>query len=286
VQFKHLVLAKPFLTLAVCIVAWAILPFAIKRAARLTFFEFQAPIDVSAATVRHLQDYWAMRTRDPNELIEAGREIARLNSFYENKIRETRTLEAEVARLEELLRLPVFNTYRPEPARVVRRDYNAWWQRLTIRKGRADGITIGAPVIFVGGVVGRVSEVGRYTSVVDLISSPGVRLSAVIESDRNHRPVNFQGRSSTAFSNAAGMLEFVPFDIYLPAGETVRAVTSGLGGIFPPGLSLGVIKKMEPGPDGLFQSAEVDLDPRLSSITEVTVLVPLNPPEPPKGTAQ
>lgn len=276
-QLKRLDQTKPFLVLAIVFAAWVLLPFAVKRATRLAFFEFQAPVDVSAETVRTLQDYWAMRTRDPNELIEAGKEVARLNSFYENKIRETRTLEDEVARLEELLRLPVYNEYRAEPARVVRRDYNAWWQRITIHKGRNYGITVGAPVIFVGGVVGRVSEVGLYTSVVDLISSPGVRLSAVIETDAVRNLVSFQGRSSAAFSNATGTLEFVPRNFGLVPGEPARVVTSGLGGVFPPGLSLGVIKRLEAGSDGLFQSAEVSLDSRLSTVTEVTVLVPLAP---------
>jgi rod shape-determining protein MreC len=47
--------------------------------------------------------------------------------------------------------------------------------------------------------------------------------------------------------------------------------------VFPPGLRLGVIKKLEPGSDGLFKAGEVQLDERLGSLTEVTVLVPLNP---------
>lgn len=272
---------RPFLVLAIAFAAWVVLPFFVKRFARATFFEFQAPINVGAETVRTLQDYWSMRTRDPNDLIQAGREIARLNSFYENKIKESRTLEGEVVRLEALLGLPVFNQYRAEAARVVRRDYNAWWQRITIRKGKSHGITVGAPVIFVGGVVGRVSEVGLYTSVVDLISSPGVRLSAIIETDGRHHPVSYQGRTSAAFSTATGSLEFVPLDVLVAPGRTARVVTSGMGGVFPPGLSLGVIQKLEPDSDGLFQSAKVSLDPRLASVMEVTVLVPLAPQEPP-----
>jgi rod shape-determining protein MreC len=45
--------------------------------------------------------------------------------------------------------------------------------------------------------------------------------------------------------------------------------------VFPPGLTLGTIGKLELGSDGLFQSGEVKLDDRLGSLTEVTVLVPL-----------
>jgi rod shape-determining protein MreC len=54
-----------------------------------------------------------------------------------------------------------------------------------------------------------------------------------------------------------------------------RLVTSGLGGVFPPGLRLGTVTKLQRSSDGLFQSGEVQLDERLGSLTEVTVLVPL-----------
>ena len=47
--------------------------------------------------------------------------------------------------------------------------------------------------------------------------------------------------------------------------------------MFPPGLTIGYITRLETSTDGLFKSGEVALDPRLSELTEVTVLVPLNP---------
>ena len=268
--------ARPFLVLGIALAAWLVLPVAAKRLARLTFFEFQAPIDVTASRARDLQDYWSLRTRSQNDLIEAGKELARLNSHYENKINETAALRSEVKRLEDLLHMPAFADYRSESARVVRRDYNAWWQRIIIRKGRNYGITVGSPVIFVGGVVGRVSEVGAYTSVVDLISSPGVRLSAIVESDPGRRPVNYQGRSSPALGAATGTVEFVPLDVFMMPDSVTRVLTSGLGGVFPPGLAIGRVSKIETSSDGLFKTGEVQLDPRLDSLIEVTVLVPLN----------
>ena len=54
-----------------------------------------------------------------------------------------------------------------------------------------------------------------------------------------------------------------------------RLVTSGLGGVFPPGLTIGYVVSADPSTDGLFKTGEVELDSRLSSLTEVTVLVPL-----------
>lgn len=272
---KRLDQARPFLTLIVVILAWLIVPVVAKTFTRASFFELQAPVSVAASYARDLQDYWTLRLHSNDELIQAGRDLARLNATYEESVQQNTSLAAEIARLEDLLKLPPYASYRSEYARVVRRDFSGWWQRLVIRKGRNYGITVGAPVIFSGGVVGRVSEVHAYTSDVELISSPGVRLAAVVEGET--QPISFQGGINATFDPPKGVIEFVPLNVFASAAIPKRLVTSGLGGVFPPGLSLGTVLKVEPSADGLFKTGEVQLDPRLSSLTEVTVLVPLNP---------
>jgi rod shape-determining protein MreC len=273
VPFYRFDQAKPFATLGFVVAAWLVLPVAVKSFTRATFFELTAPITVSASYARDLQEYWSLRLHSKSELIEAGRDLARLNSSYEFAVQQNSELQAEIARLESLLRLPSFNEYRYEHARVARRDFSGWWQRIIIRKGKNFGIPIGAPVVFTGGVVGRVTEVHATAAVVELISSPNVRLAGVVEGDS--RPVSFQGGVNPTFGPPKGVVEFVPLDVFSNPNSPKRLITSGLGGVFPPGLTLGVMTKLELGPDGLFQSGEVKLDERLGSLTEVTVLVPL-----------
>jgi rod shape-determining protein MreC len=77
------------------------------------------------------------------------------------------------------------------------------------------------------------------------------------------------------FAPPIGIVEFVPLDIVATPAAPKRLVTSGYGGVFPPGLMLGTITRASMGDDGMFQSGEVKLDERLGSLTEVTVLVPL-----------
>lgn len=267
--------ARPFITLGLVVLAWLIIPTALKRVARLSFFELQAPLEAVPSYVRDLQEFWSLRTRTHTELIEAGRDLARLTASFEIRAQENTALRAEVSRLEALLGLPTNTQYRAEAARVARRDFNAWWQRLVIRKGRNFGLTVGAPVIFSGGVVGRVAEVGAYTAIVDLVSSPTMRLAASIEGDP--RPISFEGGITHAFSPPRARAEYVPLDVVATQSSPRRLVTSGLGGVFPPGLVLGALVKLEDSTDGLFRSGEVLLDPRLSELLEVTVLIPLNP---------
>ncbi len=274
--------ARPFAILGLLVLAWLLVPTAVKRFTRLSFFELQAPIEVVPSYIRDLQDFWSLRTRPKTDFIEAGRDLARLTASYEVRAEENTALRAEITRLESLLGLPGNIQYRSEAARVARRDFNAWWQRLVIRKGRNFGLTVGSPVIFGGGVVGRVTEVGVYTAVVDLISSPTMRLAASIEGDP--RPISFQGGVAHAFAQPRARAEFVPLDIVATEASPRRLITSGLGGLFPPGLALGTLIRLEDSTDGLFRSGEIVLDPRLSELLEVTVLVPLNPgPSLPEG---
>jgi len=268
--------ARPFLTLAIILAVWVFLPLAAKVFARATFFEIQAPLTVADSFVRDLQTFWSNRLHSKDELLQAGRQVAGLVAEYEYANQRNAYLEGEILRLENLLKLPSMPDYRFEPARVARRDFSAWWQRLVIRKGSNYGITVGAPVVFAGGVVGRITEVHRYTSTVDLITSPTLRLAATVAGDT--RPVSYQGGLNNSFRAPRGTVDFVPLDIYANSRDTKRLVTSGLG-VFPPGLSIGDITTLEPSADGLFKSGEVQLDQRLGTLTEVTVLIPLNPEE-------
>ena len=265
--------AKPFVTLGLAAVAWLIVPAVVKRTLRLSFFEVRAPVEATASFVHDLQDFWALRTHTNNELIEAGRQTASVLAGYELSVQQKDQLDAENRRLRELLNLPAEPGYRFEHARVMERDFSGWWQQLTIRKGANYGLTVGAPVVCATGVVGRVREVHAYTAVVDLISSPAVRIAAVIEGDT--RPLSFQGGDNPTLGPARGVVEYLPVDVVASESAPRRLFTSGLGGVFPARLPIGLLTHVEPSSDGLFKTGEVRLDPGLAALAEVTVLVPL-----------
>ncbi len=267
--------AKPFVTLGLVLLAWLLVPTALKRMARVSFFELQAPFESTASYLRDLQDFWALKSRPQNQLIEAGRDIARLNAAYEVRLQQDSALRAELDRLERVLKLPSAPGFRSEPVRVIRRDFSSWWQQLIIRKGRNYGLVEGAPVIYAGGVVGRIREVHAYTAVVELVSSPGMRIAATAEGDT--RPVSYQGGINPTYGPAFATVEYVPLDVFVTPATPRRLVTSGLGGVFPPNLTIGYLTRVEPSTDGLFKSGEVKLDSALSDLTEVTVLVPETP---------
>ena len=256
------------------IVIWLLLPVAIRSILRVSFYEFQAPSWHVISWVDDLQSYWPQRVHSKNQLIEAGRDLSRRNAAYQLLRQEHEALKTELAALQGALNLPSLPQYKYEIARVARRELNAWWQHIIIRKGNNYGIPLGAAVVFRDGVVGRVTEVHYSTSVIELISSPAFRMAATFDGDT--RPVTYQGKHNTSLSYAWGEVRDVPPDIRTSSDRPLRLISSRLGGVFPQGLYIGGVVSLEPDSNGLFSRGIVKLSPNIRDIHEVAVLIPMS----------
>lgn len=252
---------------------WWFTPSFIKRGTEVIFGEFQAPAWTGLSYLRDLRSYWTERSASKGELIEAGLNLSRLNAAYVVRNQQVDGMERELSRLEEFFDLPSLPQYQYEVARVIKRDLTAWWQVLVIRKGINYGIEEGQAVVFSGGVVGRIRQVGAYTSIVELISSPHFRAAGHFEGD--DRPVEFRGGINPGLRAATGTVSTVPADMAATYKDPIRLTSSRLGGVFPDGLTMGWVYNLEPSSDGLFQTGKVMLDPRLQSLREVAVLIPI-----------
>jgi rod shape-determining protein MreC len=270
----HLGNYKPIIALGLFLLSWWLVPLFVKSFLRLSFNEIQAPIWNTKAQLDDLANFWVQRNHSKTELIQAGREMARQKAYYQYYAQLNQQLEAEIERLEAILKLPSQRNYRHEVARVIKRDLNAWWQTMEIRKGRNYGIEKGAGVIFAGGVVGKVIEVYAFTSRVELITSPNFRVAASFEKDQ--RPIIYQGQRKTALGDPLGQVDNVPQDLIAQSNRPLKLITTDYGDTFPAGLKIGSVSWLEIGRTGIFQAGSVQLDPRLLKLDEVTVLIPLS----------
>jgi rod shape-determining protein MreC len=66
--------------------------------------------------------------------------MARINAQYSVSVQQNGELQAQVERLQALLKMPPIEGFRYEHARVVERDFSSWWQRMILRKGSDYGI--------------------------------------------------------------------------------------------------------------------------------------------------
>ena len=265
-----------YVALAVFVAGWILLPSAVRRFNREAFVEFQAPALHLVGKSRDLATFWEKKSRSSEELVAAGRDLARINAALELKLRGLEDIRRENTRLREVTRYNVPADYLSVVARVATRDSSSWWQRIVIRKGRNDGIRPGAPVVFGDTVVGRVTAVHLTTSEVDLVTSPGFRCTAYLEGDEQNRIVLINGVAANSLGTAKARVSVIPYDYLLPAGTPARVTTTGMGGVFPSGLTLGYLDGGAYATQvGNFKESLLVPSRDLYNLQEVSVLVPI-----------
>lgn len=169
-------------------------------------------------------------------------------------------LESDIARLRtENLRLRELLDYRNASpsnrwicAPVLARD-GAGGVRGLIRVGRGsvDGVCTNATVVVPEGLVGRVEQVSPHTADVRLIISPDVKVSCVVKSDNPAtgaiRGILEGGGAQLVRADAGASILYSINPLRMRHLKTyalpprAKIITSGLGGIFPPGLTVGYL---------------------------------------------
>jgi rod shape-determining protein MreC len=142
--------------------------------------------------------------------------------------------ESENAELRRLLEASrrVEVTYRA--AELMSIDLNPYSHRVLINRGRRDGLQEGQPVIDADGVIGQVDQVARNSAHVILISDPDHAL-----------PVRVRRTDLRTVAYGTGQINSLrltdlPMNVDLEPGDVL--ITSGLGGLFPPGLPVAEIR--------------------------------------------
>lgn len=201
------------------------------------------------------------------------------NAELQGRLREaeTRLMERqrdaeEAARLRELMQLRQILPYDTLVAQVIVRDAMQWFRILKIDKGSNQGVTRDAAVISPNGVVGRVIRVGPNAAQVQLLLDQQSGVGARIERSRVTGVVSGQvSRQSATPDAGAGdlVMKFVPMLADVVEGDVV--VTSGLEGLFPPGLVIGRVRTVVRG-SGLFKEVRVAASADFDRLEEVLVV--------------
>ena len=179
----------------------------------------------------------------------------------------------ENQRLRQLLRLPEQLPWRVRLARVISRDPANWWRTMKIDLGSRDGVRTNATVLAPQGLVGRISDVGFATSQLVLLGNPDCRVSVVVAEPNGARELGMIAPSSSnPLDDTLVELNYLARNSKLSAG--MKVVTSGQGGVFPAGITVGQIADFRTIGYGLYQEARVSLAVRMSTLEEVFVIVP------------
>ena len=166
-------------------------------------------------------------------------------------------------RLQALLAFKEQYISKTVPAQVIGSSGSDLSRSIYIDKGSDQGIQPDMAVITAGGIVGKVLHAYPSTSLVLLINDQSSGVGAILEKSR------LQG-VLRGTANGEVQLERVMSDEQVPTGETV--LTSGGDQIFPKGLTVGTVAKVEGGKD-LFLNVKVKPAANLSRLEEVLVVL-------------
>lgn len=177
---------------------------------------------------------------------------------------ETRAINDENVRLRNLLDFRKIIPYRSMPAQVIGRDPSNWSNSLIINKGSANGIKQNMAVMSTRGIVGRIVEIGKYSSKVLLITDTNLKVGVLIRRNR-------QGGVMIGRPGDRCKIIYIALDSDAKAGDKV--ITAGFGGVFPKGILVGEIEKVGKEEGRLYKYAIVKPSQDLSKLEEVLCII-------------
>ena len=149
-----------------------------------------------------------------------------------------RALISENEELHRLLSFVPDDPAKSVTARVIGDSGGTFVRNILINAGRRAGVAKGQAALVSTGLVGRVQEVGERSARILLITDLNSRIPVLLESTRE--------RAVLAGDNSdRPRLLHLPVNMVIAEGE--RIVTSGHGGVFPPGLPVGVVAQSSKG---------------------------------------
>lgn len=173
-------------------------------------------------------------------------------------------LESENARLRELLGSAQTHDYEVGVARLLAVDLDPFRHQLLLNVGGRDGVVVGQALIDAHGVMGQIDEVGPLTSYAVLVTDPSHAIP--VEVNRNGLRTIARGTGETDRLD----LPYLPNNADVEVGDLL--VTSGLGGVFPPGYPVGVVSAVTRRPGERFAEVHASPTARVNRSREVMLI--------------
>jgi rod shape-determining protein MreC len=172
---------------------------------------------------------------------------------------------AELEGIRRQLALPARAVYPELAANVISRDASLWFRRMTIDRGTLDGVKRDMPVVAAGGVVGRVISVGPNFSMVQVITDKRAGVGSMLQMSRAMGEVRGLG------DNDHCELQNISSSETVQVGESI--VTTGLDRIYPKGLLVGTVDRIEVDPNAPWHKIIVKPAAPVDRVEYVAVLL-------------
>lgn len=187
---------------------------------------------------------------------------AELNKLLKEQQRYQEAL-LENKRLRELLSLKEKGQRYVTAARVIARGADQWSNTFILDKGLSDGVVKDMTAITHRGLVGKISWVSDSYSTLLLLTDINFSVAVRLQESRKEGII-----SGTGFRKC--QLKYIPSEEEVKAGDII--ITSGLDSLFPHGIPVGYVSKVDKRGTGIFKYIEVTPFEDNAKIEEVAII--------------
>jgi len=173
-----------------------------------------------------------------------------------------RQYKAQNNRLRELLNLKQTRSESLILGEVLSRGTGYYQNSWRINLGLKDSLSTNMPVLTNNGLVGKIAKVYPTSSLLQILTDPNSRVSVLNQRSREVGVLGSQGLNY--------LVALFPPQSNIKTGDVL--VTSGLGGVFPKGLHIGVIKKKLKGESDVLTSWYIQPFENFNRVEEVLVM--------------
>ncbi|OGT21778.1 MAG: rod shape-determining protein MreC [Gammaproteobacteria bacterium RBG_16_57_12] len=205
----------------------------IRSGLSLLIYPLQYLVDVPVT----LGNWIADSTSTRRALLARNDRLTFENLLLREKLQKTAALEAENTRLRDLLDSSRKLGVEVIVAELLAVDMDPFARQIVVNKGSQDQLFVGQPLLDANGVVGQILHVGPVSSTAIMINDPTHAI-----------PVQVIRNGLRAIAVGTGGVDEGLALLNIPTNADIQEgdllVTSGLGGRFPSGYPVGVVKRI------------------------------------------
>ncbi len=190
-------------------------------------------------------------------------ELQEENRKLLNQISILREAEQENLRLRKVLNFQEKYELKTILARVIAKDVSPDFRSIRINRGMAEGVKKNMAVLTHEGIVGRVLRVTAQTADIVTMLDFQSAVDAIVERSRARGIV-------AGLAEDACELKYALRTDDIQVGDSL--IASGLGGIFPKGVPIGTVARVNRKPYGISQEVEVRPAVDFRKLEEVIVV--------------
>ena len=197
-----------------------------------------------------------LAVRELADLREEHAALLKRMTRYEELERSNVEITQENTRLREQLGFARTVRYRHIPAEIIGRDPDNLFSALVINKGTYSGVAADMAVIAwqdgTQALAGKIIQAGLFESLVMPLYDVSSFIASRFAVSRYEGIVEGQGSPDTAL-----LMRFIPKRAREEIGVGDMIVSSGMGGVYPPGINIGRINAIS------YQEYEISMEAEL-----------------------